>query len=343
MAKVPEDIQKGMTDLSEKKNVPLKSLLARLKEISETEEQIKIIEKDSFRIRAAWASLYREYAAQTGTHCYLFPLLHSEARTIKTKDGKTMLAGVSALVKPLKQEGDEFVEDGDWQYASGTLWRDAAKSAEELEVGKVYQTQVILSDKDGKTKIDFGKRLGGNSLTVKEVKVKAPSFKDFYNDEIEPTFPLVKLADVDVNESGHQNDLRIIEAWIMGGGIDERDGREYGYYDIMDDSISGELQRLFIDPRDTTLMQGSNAKFGVTISDISKEDEDPRFIKDLKFIIPDEVTSETKSYLRKESDEGRVNLDDEPEDDSDDSDEEEVKEEKEELEEESKDEDLFEI
>ena len=147
----------------------------------------------------------------------------------------------------------------------------------------------------------------------------------------------MQLGDIDVNQSKHVNDLRISEVTIMEANIEERDNREYGYYDVMDESITGETKRFFIDPRDTVYLQGSIVKVGTTVDDISKENEEPKFIQRLHFIIPE--IAETTTYTVEEDDSDRVDIgDDEPEEeDTTDSKNEESNEDKDD------DDDLFEI
>ena len=298
MAKIPEDIKAGIEALSKKKDVPIKDLLAKLKEIIEEDENLKAMENDNFKIRVAWAALYKEYSSSQGQECLISPLLHCNTRYIRIKDENTAIGDISALVKPLKNEKGEEIEynspDEGWQYAAGTLWRDAAKNIKDLEVGKVYQTTVILSTtyspgKDRKRKErDWGLGIIANNATFKPTKEKAPDFKKFYEDNIEDNKEMMDLCDADVNESAHDTDIRIVRIQIMDEDFGEReDGSEYAYYDIMDNTIAGETRRFFIDKRDYKYMQGSVLLAGITVVNTAKDEEEPKFRLNPQWFIPE--------------------------------------------------------
>jgi len=308
MAQIPEDMKAGIEALSKAKDTPIKDLLARLKEIINEDENLKAMENDNFKIRVAWAALYKEYSSAQGQECLISPLLHCSVNYYRDKDDKnTGVTNLNALVKPLKNEKGEEIEyqsqDEGWQYAAGTLFRDAAISAGKLEVGKVYNTTVILSNTYGekgkkRKERDWGLGIIANNAKFSVTKEKVPDFKKFYEDEIEDKNEIMSLSDTDMNESAHDTDIRVVRIQIMDEDINEReDGTEYAYYDIMDNSISGETRRFFIDVRDYKYMQGSVLLAGVTVRNTAKKDEEPIFRMNPQWFIPEiaeEITFESK-------------------------------------------------
>ncbi len=59
MATIPNDIQENLKKLSETTKTPLKILIERLKEVLETDDTIQAMENEDFKIRFAWAMLYK--------------------------------------------------------------------------------------------------------------------------------------------------------------------------------------------------------------------------------------------------------------------------------------------
>lgn len=321
MAQVPEDVKTGLQALSKAKNVPINDLLARLKKIIDEDENLKAMDNATFKVRVAWAALYKEYSAAQGQECLITPLLHATPRFIRIKNENTAVCEVTALVKPLKNtKGEEISynspEEG-WQYASGTLWRDAAKNAEILEVGKVYNTKIPISntygEKGKKKEREWGLGLFGSSVVFKATTIKAPDFKKYYEENISPSKELMNLIDADVNESAHETDIRIARIQIMDEDVGEReDGSVYAYYDVMDNSIAGETRRLFIDKRDYKYMQGSVLLAGVTVRNTAKKDQEPIFRLNPQWFIP-EIAEEVSIEDKTTTDTEEIILDDEPE------------------------------
>ena len=322
MAQIPEDIKAGIEALSKKKAVPIKDLLGRLKEIIEEDENLKAMENDNFKIRVAWAALYKEFSSAQGQECLITLLLHSSPRYIRIKDENTAVCDVSALVKPLKNEKGEPIEyqskDEGWEYAAGTLWREAAVRVGELDVGKVYSTKVILSTtygEKGKKRKErkWGLGIIAGNATFTATKEKTPDFKKFYEDSIEDSHEIMMLSDADMNESGCDTDIRIVRIQIMDENVGERDdGTEYAYYDIMDNSIAGETRRFFIDKRDYKYMQGSVLLAGVTVRNTAKENDEPVFRLNPQWFIP-EIAEEISFDAKKTEDTEIITLEDEPE------------------------------
>jgi len=321
MAQIPEDIKAGIEALSKAKDTPIKDLLERLKEIINEDENLKAMDNDNFKIRVAWAALYKEYSAAQGQECLITPLLHCSPRYIRIKEENTAVGDISALVKPLKNEKGEEIEykspDEGWQYAAGTLWRDAAEKAGDLEVGKVYNTKVILTNTYGekgkkRKERDWGLGIIASNATFSVSKEKAPDFKKFFEKEIEDNNEIMMLSDADMNQSAHDTDIRVVRIQIMDEDFGEReDGSEYAFYDIMDNSIAGETKRFFIDKRDYKYMQGSVLLAGVIVRNTAKEDEEPIFRLNPQWFIP-EIAEEVSFEEKKSEDTEEIVLD-EPE------------------------------
>jgi len=260
MAKVPKDIQDGIKKLSDKTKVPVQDLLKRLKDIIASDPNIQTMEKDDFKIRFAYAVLYKEYAS-TGNaqECYFMPLLHNSPREVKIKGSDTTVCDATALVQKIERDEEGNPTVGDIVYSSGTFWREGAKNLQPLKKYKVYKTSLIMKENA------WGYNISSDRATFVPADDVKMSFEEFFENEIKPQMQLMKIGDADVNEGTDNTDIRVMEVTIMASDIEERDGREFGYYDIYDDSITGESRRLFLDPRDVDYEQGSLIKVGVFV------------------------------------------------------------------------------
>ena len=289
MATIPKEIQDGIKALSEKKDIPVKNLISRLKEIMEEDESIQAMEKTDFKIRVAWAALYKEYVSSGGQRCEFMPLSYVSPRSIRSKDKNRLVCDVSALIRKIENE-DTY---GEWEYAVGTFWDEAAKNLESLEKDKVYETEIIISDKDRKKTIPFGKLMISNNATFKLSKSKAPSFQKFYNEVLEPKLSMISLSEIDLNESEYITDTKFVTVTILNSDIGEKDGNEYAYFEVMDETITGETKRLFCDPRNLEYLQGSMVIMGINIRDTSKKDEEPSMRANFQWILPTELSEKT--------------------------------------------------
>jgi len=266
MAKIPKDIQDGLKKLSEAKKVPVETLLARLKEIIESDESISVMENDDFKIRYAWAILYREYSSSgVTTDYFLKPISYPRVRGLTLKGENTFVGDIACLIQEIgeDEEGNEVL--GEVQYAAGTFWRDGAKNIENLTPGKVYRTSLIGKEKS------WGVEITSDRATFGKVEHKMPTFEDFFNKEISDKDINIGIGEMDLNKSESPTDIKIIEATIIDDAVGERDdGSEYGRYSVMDDSIAGSSFTIFLHPNDIIYSQGSIVKFGGTI-DIDKK------------------------------------------------------------------------
>ena len=232
MAQVPKDIQDGIKKLSEKTKVPVSDLLKQLKDIITTDENIQTMEKDDFKIRFAWAVLYKQYS-MTGNaqECQFMPLLHCSPREVPIKGVPTHVCDVTALIRRIDRDDEGNPTVGDWEYASGTFWRDGAKNLGPLEKGKVYKTSIVVKDND------WGCEINSDRATFTPTDVEY-DFQDFFDKSIKDDITLMNLCDTDLNISDYTTDIRMIEVTVMEAEVGERDGREYGFYTIYDESIS---------------------------------------------------------------------------------------------------------
>jgi len=268
MAQIPPDIQEGIKKLGEAVEVPTKSLVMRLKEIVETDDTIKTMEQDDFKIRYAWALLYREYSmAGKAIDFYFSPVSCPRVREITLKGDKTFVGDVTALVQKIEKsvEGAERVL-GPVTYASGTFWRQGAKNLSGLMKGRVYKTALIAKENK------WGITISSDRAGFAEVEHKMPDFKEFYNKEIESKNVQITIGEMDLNKSDNGTDIKVVQATVIESDVGEKDGKEYGRYIIMDDSLvgSGSNFAIFVAPKDVVWLQGSIIIFGGTI-DIDKE------------------------------------------------------------------------
>ena len=264
MATIPKDIQEGLQKLSEATETPVKTLIERLKEIIEKDESIQTMEKEDFKIRFAWAILYKEFASTGGTEdFYVTPLLHPQAREIKTKKGELMWLGeMAALVQKLEKNDEGEVEPGEVQYAAGTFWREGAKNLEGLEVGKVYKVSLVAKENS------WGLDITTDRSPFIKVDYKFPiNMEKFYEEKIAPKNLEIGLGEMDLNKSETTTDIRVVTVTAFDGDVAERDdGSTYGWYDFMDDSIMGSNNRMFFNSKDVIWSQGSILKVGVHIN-----------------------------------------------------------------------------
>jgi hypothetical protein len=77
---------------------------------------------------------------------------------------------------------------------------------------------------------------------------------------------------MDLNKSDNGTDIKVVQATVIESDVGEKEGKEYGRYVIMDDSLvgSGSNFAIFVAPKDVVWLQGSIILFGGTI-DIDKE------------------------------------------------------------------------
>ncbi len=262
---ISKDIQSGLNALSEAHKIPVKSLVKRLKEIMETNENIRAMEKEEFKIRFAYAALGKEMTT-TGKEFLIMPICYPRAREINVKGEKTYVGEITGLIQEIvkSEDSDKF---GKIQYASGTLWRDAAKNMENLEIGKVYKASFMTTDKS------WGTIIASNNTGFVGVDYKMKDFGEFFNSEIKPQSPYITLSDIDMNESEFDTDVKLARVTIMESDVKERDdGSEYGYYDISDDTTVGrKIIRVFLHPKDVKYMQGSDVILGGIIKKDKKE------------------------------------------------------------------------
>lgn len=283
MATIPEDIQERIKRLSEVTEIPIESLMARLKEIITTDETALTMEDVDFKIRFACAMLVREHS-MTGkaTDCILQPITNPRVREITIKGEKTTVGDLTALIQILKKDEAGVVTKDDVKYASGTFWRDGAKNLENLEVGKRYKTALRITEND------WGATITSDRSGFVEVKDKMGTFEEFYKKEIESGDVTITIGEMDLNKSETTTDIKVIIATVIESDVGESaDGREYGRYNIMDDSVIGSNFAIFVDPKDVCWMQGSVLKFGGTIS-IDNKTGQVRWNN--QFILPTELS-----------------------------------------------------
>ena len=265
MATIPKDIQGGLNTLSEVHKVPVTSLVGRLKEIMESDENIKAMPNEEFKIRFAFTALAKEMTT-TGKEFIITPICYPRVREQAIKGEKTYVGDTTCLIQEIikGEDGEKF---GPVHYASGTLWREAAKNMENLEPGKVYKASFMTKDNS------WGITISSNNTGFVGVDHKMDDFEKFFKENIEPQAPYITLADIDLNESDFPTDIKLARVTIMEADVKSRDdGSEYGYYDISDDTIVGrKLHRIFLHPKDIKYMQGSVLILGGNIMKDKKE------------------------------------------------------------------------
>jgi len=286
--KVPEDIQNAIKELAKAKEAPVKNLVERLKEIIETDEEIQAMEKDTFKVRVAWAKLYREYAVSGNeSEFYVMPLLHPNPLEVMTKNKEKMWLGeFSGLVQRITKDDDGKTVVEDPVYGAGTFFREGARGLKDLETGKVYKSSLIFEETDN------GYALSSDRAHFIEAKHEMPvTFEKFFKDEIEPKNIEISLGDMDLNKSKKPTDIRVVTVTAFDYDAGKSaEGREFGYYDFMDSSIMGSNYRMFLHPKDIIWEKGSLVKVGVRI-DFDKNNE---LRTSPHFIVPVEGMAEKK-------------------------------------------------
>jgi hypothetical protein len=196
---------------------------------------------------------------------------------ITTAKGEKMWLGeFSALVQRITKdkEGNTILEEP--TYGAGTLFRDAAKNLQLIEAGKVYKT--TFSFKEGEN----GYVLSSDKANFTEAKYKFPNtFKTYFNDTLKNRNIDITLGDIDLNKSKDPTDIRVLTVTAFDYDTGKTaDGREFGYYDVMDDSISGNNFRIFLNPVDIKYEKGSLLNIGIRIDTDKKEEirTSPHFI-----------------------------------------------------------------
>lgn len=283
MATIPKDIQDGLKKLAEATGTPIQSLIKRLGEIKSTDEAIQAMEKEDFKIRYAWAALYKENSSSGGAEdFYILPTICPTPREITTKKGELMYIGeLSALVQKLEKDDNNELQPGDVQFAAGTFFRDGAKHLVDLQKGKVYKAGLIAKENK------WGLEISSDRATFAPVDYKFPvTFEKYYDEEIAPKNIDITLGEMDLNVGETPTDIRVFTVTAFDCDVGENEGREYGWYDFMDDSIMGSNVRMFFHPKDVEYAQGSILKVGVKITINPKTDEP---MVSPYFIIPTEV------------------------------------------------------
>lgn len=257
MAKIPDDIIEGIKKLAETSGTPVKTLLERLKKIKETNENIKTMEKDDFKIRFAWAVLLKEFTS-SGNEYYIRPICYPRVRETVSKGEKIKVGDLTALIQKINKKEDGTISLGKVQYGSGTFWRDAAKNMETLEVGKVYKASLIANENS------WGSTITSNNTLFVPADFKMNSFREFFDENIKPQNPMITIEEMDMSKSDTPTDIKIIKGTITESDVRKRnDGSEYGYYDVTDNSVLGtKNQRIFVDTKDVLYEQGSIVLFG---------------------------------------------------------------------------------
>lgn len=272
MAQIPKDIQENLKKLAETTKAPLKDLVKRLAEIKDTNESIQAMENEDFKIRFAWAMLYKEYAVTGGTsEFYIMPTLHPSPREVTTKKGEKMYIGeLSGLGQRITKNDDGEIVPGEVQFVAGTFFRDGAKHLEKLQRGKVYRTSLIAKENK------WGVEISSDRATFAPVEYNFPkTFEQFFAEEIESKGLDITLGEMDLHKAETPTDIRVLTVTAFDGNIGESpDGREYGWYDFMDDSIMGSNIRMFFHPKDIEYSQGSILKVGVKV-DINPKTNEP--------------------------------------------------------------------
>jgi len=267
MASIPPDIQDGIKKLSEASDVPVKSLLNRLKEIIDTDENIQSMQKPDFKIRYAWAILYRENAVTGKTvDLYFRPTCHSRAREIQVKGEATNVGDIAGLIQVITEDENDKKQLGEVEYAAGTFWRTGAKNISKLSVGKVYKTSLIVKENS------WGKSITSDRAGFTAVDHEMPSIEEFYESTLKDMDLEIGIGEMDLNTKETNTDIRIVTATVVDATVGETsDGDEYGKYVLMDESIAGSYYTIFLDPRDVLFEQGSIIKLGGTGETDKKE------------------------------------------------------------------------
>jgi len=290
--KVPEDIQEAIKNLGKAVDVPVKNLVAELKEIIETDEEIQAMEKDSFKIRVAWAKLYRRHTVSGNeSEFYVMPALYPSPVEITTKKGEKMwLCEFSAMVQKISKDDDGKTVVEDPVYGAGTFFRDGAKGLQGLEKGKVYKASLIFEETDN------GYAISSDRASFSEAKHEMPmTFNEFFEKEIESQNREITLGDMDLNKSKKPTDIRVVTVTAFDYDIGKSGtGKEFGYYDFMDNSIMGSNFRMFFHPKDIDWEKGSLLKVGIRID----FDSNNELRTSPHFIIPTDMSEKRELNIK---------------------------------------------
>lgn len=310
---IPKEIQKGLKALAEVKKVPVETLIKRMKELKETDNHILAMSDDEetneFKIRVAWALLYDEYASSGKSEDFIIkPLLTPRIREVPQK-------GVPTLVGELSAIGQRIVdgEKEDPVYLAGSFWRESAKKLEDMKKGQVYR--VSLSAK----KNPWGYKVSAQSLNFSPSNEKMISLKDFYEKEIEGSGREITIGEVDLNKSEDDTDIRVLEVTVVNAEVGESANGEYGWYDVMDDSIMGNTHRIWSHPKDVEWEKSSKLKMAVHVFESKDECK-----TNIRFILPTDAAMKREYEIVPVVDEQDTvdvtesNSDDNSDDDSDD-------------------------
>ena len=296
MAQIPEDIKKGLQDLSEAVDIPVDSLIKRMKEIMAEDESIKEMEQSSdnpekvkeFKIRMAWAVLYDEHSSRGNTvDCIIMPIASPRANERKVKGENIWVGDLTALIQRLEKGEDGEIVKADIEYASGLFWREGAKNLGKMEKGKVYKAPIIVNE----SKSGWGVSITSDRASFAPVDEKMPLFDDFFKNEIMNKDVMIGLGELDLNKAEDNTDIRVVRATVIDAGVKKsRKGNIYGYYNIMDGTIIGSNHMVFVDPEDVCWRQGSVLYFGGPVN--INDNGDVNF--NVQFIVPSEMSMPAK-------------------------------------------------
>lgn len=259
MAQIPTDIQEGIKKISESTKIPVKALVDRIRDIMQTNETIKVMEKEEHKIRFAFALLYRENSmAGKTTECFIRPICYPRVREITIKGEKTPVGELAAIVQRVEKDTEGNASLGEAIYGFGTFWRDGANNLKKIELGKVYKSALIVKENK------WGIGISSDRAVFMESDQKIPSFKEFYESQIKPKNIRITIGEMDLNASEDNTDIREVEATVIEADVNEKEGREYGRYVIMDESTMEKMgnQVIFVHPKDVIWSQGSILRFG---------------------------------------------------------------------------------
>lgn len=333
MAKLPEDIKKNIKRLSKAVDVPVKDLLARLSDIKETDPVIGKMKKTEHKARYAWAKLYKEYSMRGDAKEYVvMPLSTPQVNRPTIKGKPTFVGNLCALVRRIDKDEDGNRKPQSIQYAYGACWREAAQAIDNFEVGKVYKMFLQASDNS------WGITITGNNGNWSEIKdtkkYKFPTIKQFYEKKVKDMGIDINLSQMDMNQKEYDTDIRILkDVTIVDPVVTERDdGTKTGRYVVMDDSIIGGDQTLFMHPDDIIYDQGSVVDF---IGTIDVNDDTGQHRWNHHFQVPTDLVFEIELETVDIEDDS-IDLDEEDEEETEETEEEEEDEEEEEPEEKPK-------
>jgi hypothetical protein len=288
MAKIPPEIQEGIKKLAEINKIPVQTIVERLKEVLTTDETIKTMEKEEFKIRYAWSVVYREFTMTSkATDCFMTPLLHPRVREVTMKGDKVFVGDVSCIVQRVEKDDEGNVTGySDPIYASGTFWREGAKNAQKLTPGKVYRASIVMKDNK------WGTTISSDRASFSEVTDHPMvQIKQFYDTHIKPKNVHITIGEMDLNKNDYTTDIRTITATVTEASVGEKDGREYGRYSVMDESIYGSNFTIWMHPKDVVWSPGSLLIIGGTI-DVNTKTSVTSF--SCQFVIPTDLAEPMK-------------------------------------------------